>query len=135
MRPALSDPAGASLRLIAAALFATMAWMLVSPAGFHSGFAGFGEPNSHFIRDTATFILPIAVALWMAASRPNWRVPVLGLALAQNGLHILNHIADVNNSEPGWHGPANLAALLVLELALWQILRIHRHREPTGAAT
>lgn len=129
-----SDPIPTLLQSIAAVLFAIMAWMLVAPVGFHAGFAGFGEPNAHFIRDTATFVLPLAAALWLAASRPSWRVPVLGLALAQNGLHILNHLADVNNSDPSWHGPANLVALLLLEVALWQILRLQRRRETVEAA-
>lgn len=126
------DPVATALRLIAAALFATMAWMLVSPSGFHDLLAGFGTVNSHFIRDTATFILPLAVALWMSASRPAWRVPVLGLALAQNGFHVVNHIADAADSVPAWHGPVNLAALLVLEFALWQMLRFERRRPAMG---
>lgn len=123
------------MRLIAGALFATLGWMLVAPEGFHSGLAGFGDPNVHFIRDTATFVFPLAVSLWMAASHPKWRIPVLGLALAQNGLHVLNHLADVGNADPGWHGPANLAALLLMEVALWQILRHERRWSPgRGAA-
>lgn len=129
-----TDLVAVSLRVIALMLFATLGWMLIAPVGFHSGLAGFGEPNIHFIRDTATFVFPLAAALWMAASRPRWRVPVLGLALAQNGLHVLNHLADVNNSDPGWHGPANLAALLIMEVALWQILRYERRRSPERAA-
>lgn len=126
-----TDPVAVSLRAIALTLFAVMGWMLVSPTTFHSGVAGFGDLNTHFIRDAATFILPLAAALWMAATRPSWRVPVLGLALAQNGLHVLNHLADVNRSDPGWHGPVNLVALVALELALWQILRYHRRWSST----
>lgn len=124
----MNDPVAVLVRVASLSLFAIMAWMLVAPLGFHSQMAAFGDPNTHFIRDTATFILPIAAGLWMAASRPVWRGPVLGLALAQNGLHILNHVADVNNSDPGWHGPVNLAALLILELILWLALRRHRTR-------
>lgn len=130
-----TDPEAVSLRVMALTLFAVMVWMLVSPATFHAGVAGFGDLNTHFIRDTATFILPLAAALWMAATRPAWRVPVLGLALAQNGLHVLNHLADVNRSDPGWHGPVNLLALVVLELALWQTLRYHRRRSSTPPAS
>lgn len=135
MNSATTDPVAVALRVMALALFAIMGWMLVSPATFHSGLAGFGDLNTHFIRDTATFILPLAAALWMAATRPSWRVPVLGLALAQNGLHVLNHLADVNRSDPGWHGPVNLLALVALELALFQILRYQRRWSSTAPAS
>lgn len=122
---------GATLfRVVAVALLATMAWMLISPATFHSLAAAFGMLNTHFVRDTATFILPLGVALWLAASRPAWRQPVLVLALLQNGAHIINHIADVNDTDPAWHGPVNLAALVVLEMVLWVLfsreLRVRR---------
>jgi hypothetical protein len=120
------DGAAVALRLVGAALLGTMVWMLASPLGFHSLLAGFGAPNTHFIRDAATFMLPLAAALWLSASRPSWRLPVLGLALAQNGLHIVNHAVDVADSIPAWHGPVNLVVLLLLQGALWQILRYHR---------
>lgn len=123
-----SDPVAVSLRLVSLTFLATMVWMLAWPSGFQETLAGFGEFNRHFVRDTAAFILPLAVILWMAASRPGWRVPVIGIALVQNGLHVVNHLIDIGNAEPSWQGPANLAALLLLELALWQMLVSERRR-------
>lgn len=122
------DPVGVWLRVVGGVLLATMLWMLVSPSGFFSTAAGFGEFNSHFIRDTATFMLPLAVALWLAAGRPSWRIPVLILALLQNGFHVANHIVDVGNTDPGWQGPVNLAALAGMEVVLWLLYRIERRR-------
>jgi hypothetical protein len=98
--------------------------MLVAPGFFHESWAGFGALNTHFIRDAATFGVPLGVALWMSASRPTWRKPVLALALLQNGLHIVNHIADVANSQPGWQGPANLALLAGYQMVLWWVWRL-----------
>lgn len=132
--PHTPDPVESWLRIVGGALAATMLWMLITPAGFFSNAAGFGEFNSHFIRDTATFILPLSVALWLAASRPSWRIPVLILALLQNGFHVANHVVDVGNSDPGWQGPVNLAALAGMEIVLWLLYRIERRRRsPVGA--
>lgn len=120
------DPVAASLRIVSAAFFAIMVWMLVSPANFHANLAGFGDFNSHFIRDTGTFILPLAIVLWLAASHSSWRVPVLVTALIHNGLHLVNHIVDVANTDPAWQGPGNLAALAVLQIALWRMFAVAR---------
>lgn len=122
------DPVAVWLRVMGGVLAATMLWMLFSPSGFFTAAAGFGEFNSHYIRDTATFILPLAVALWLAAGRPSWRVPVLILALLQNGFHVANHVVDVGNSDPGWQGPVNLAALAGMEVVLWLLYRMERRR-------
>lgn len=129
--PRPPDPVGVWLQVVGGALLATTLWMLVSPFGFFSNAAGFGEFNSHFIRDTATFVLPLAVALWLAAGRPSWRVPVLILALLQNGFHVANHVVDVGNTDPAWQGPVNLAALAGMEVVLWLLYRMERRRPST----
>ncbi len=118
------DPAGRLLRLTGAGLMFTVVVMMIAPGVFHSEFAGFGVLNTHFIRDAATFGVPMAAALWMSASRRSWRKPVLALGLIQNGLHIVNHMVDVGASEPGWHGPMNLALLVVFEYFMWLAWRI-----------
>ncbi|MDH4115995.1 MAG: NAD(P)H-binding protein [Acidimicrobiia bacterium] len=101
----------------------TVLVMLAAPAVFHSDFAAYGAFNRHFIRDTATFAAPMAAALWMAAARPRWRLPVAGLAVFQNGLHVINHLIDVGGTEPGWHGPVNLALLVAYEAWFVFLLR------------
>ncbi len=122
--PTRRDPAGRLLRLTGAGLMFTVVTMMIAPGVFHSEFAGFGVLNTHFIRDAATFGVPMAAALWMAASRRPWRKPVLALGLIQNGLHIVNHVVDVGASEPGWHGPMNLALLVAFEYFMWLAWRI-----------
>lgn len=122
------DGLATAMRLIAFSLLVTMGWMIVAPDGFHRLIAGFGELNTHYVRDAATFMLPLVVALWLAASRPTWRGPVLVLALVQNGAHLINHIIDVGNTDPAWQGPVNLALLAALQVALWVVFR--RVRSP-----
>lgn|SRR5688572_14481859 len=131
--PDRGDGVATGMRLIASSLLAVMAWMLIAPGGFHRTVAGFGDLNTHFVRDTATFMLPLVVALFLAARRPGWRGPVLGLALVQNGAHLLNHIVDVGNAEPAWQGPVNLALLVVLQAALWAVFRRSRATRPEVA--
>lgn len=117
------DGVATAMRTIAIGLLVTMMWMLVAPDGFHRFVAGFGDLNTHFVRDTATFMLPLVLALWLAADRPGWRRPVLVLALFQNGAHLINHIADVGDAVPVWQGPLNLGFLAVLQVALWIVFR------------
>lgn len=129
-----SDAAAGLLQLTGGLLMMTVAIMLIAPGFFHRSWAGFGTLNTHFIRDAATFAAALGVALWMSASRPGWRKPVLALALVQNGLHIVNHIADVASAEPGWQGPANLALLAVFQMVLWWVWRLDgRLRSDTSA--
>jgi hypothetical protein len=120
-----ADPAGRLLRLSGGLLMLTVVVMMLAPGVFHSEFAGFGVLNVHFIRDAATFGVPLAAALWMSAARPSWRRPVLILGLVQNGLHIANHLADVGSSQPSWHGPVNLALLALFEVTMWQAWRLN----------
>ena len=50
-------------------------------------------------------------------------MPVLALALIQYGLHSLNHLIDIGESDPSWLGPANFASLLLTALLLGWMLR------------
>lgn len=123
-RPQNPDPAAGLLRLSGALLMLTVLLMLANPGFFHQEWAGFGPFNPHFIRDAATFGVPMAAALWLAAGKRSWRRPVLGLGLLQNGLHIVNHIVDVGASSPGWQGPVNLALLTVFQIVMWTAWRL-----------
>jgi uncharacterized protein YbjT (DUF2867 family) len=118
------DPAAVLLRLSGGLLMLTLVVMLGAPAFFYENWAGFGAVNAHYIRDAATFGVPLAVALWLSAAFRTWRRPVLALGLLQNGLHIINHVVDVAESQPAWHGPVNLVLLVVFELIMWAAWRL-----------
>jgi hypothetical protein len=64
--------------------------------------------------DLATWYLTLGALVLVAVRRPDWRAPVLALALLQNALHAFNHVLDVGEAEPAWLGPANLVALVLL---------------------
>jgi hypothetical protein len=90
------------------------AWLAIDPDSFVDEIAAFGPADHHFLRDLATFQAGIGIALLAAIGRPSWRVPVLFAALAQTALHTINHLFDIGGTDPGWQGPANFVALVLL---------------------
>lgn len=90
------------------------AWLVIDPDSFVDAIAPFGPADKHFLRDLGTFQAGIGIALLAAAGRPSWRVPVLFAALAQSALHTVNHLFDIGETDPGWLGPVNFVALLLL---------------------
>ena len=86
-------------------------WMTFATSSFAKRVAPYGAVDRHDLRDFATFYLALGVALLGASIRPTWRVPILGLATLEYGLHTINHAIDVNHAHPAWVGPADLAAL------------------------
>jgi peptidoglycan/LPS O-acetylase OafA/YrhL len=93
-------------------------WMVASPGSFFDAIAGFGERNDHYVRDVATFMFAIGVGLLIAARRASWRLPVLVIAGVWYLAHAVNHLFDIGDSDPGWVGPADFAALLATGLVL-----------------
>jgi hypothetical protein len=94
----------------------------VAPGTFFDEIGGYGVQNDHYIRDNATIYLGFGAGLLIAANRPSWRVPVLGVVGIQYALHWINHIFDVSESDPGWQGPfavVSLGLLGVLVVWLW----------------
>jgi hypothetical protein len=103
------------LRLLLAALgvlqLAVGGWMMFATHSFGETIAPFDGFNEHDLRDFATFYLALGLVLLVAATRPAWRFPILVFATLEYGFHAINHAVDVNNSDPAWVGPAELAAL------------------------
>jgi hypothetical protein len=90
------------------------AWLLIDPDSFVDAIAPFGPADHHFLRDLGTFQAGIGIALLAAAGRPAWRMPILFAAFAGSALHTINHLFDIGGTDPGWLGPANFVALVLL---------------------
>ena len=132
MRTDTSDQPRAPLAVAAAVFTVLGLWMVWDPAGFQATVGGFGTTNEHLIRDLATFNLALAAVLAVAARQPSWSVPILWFANVQNGLHLLNHIADADQAVPLWGGMANVWALLAPGAVLAPLLILAR-RPPRRA--
>lgn len=109
------------------------AWFLIDPDSFVDAIAPFGSADHHFLRDLGTFQAGIGIALLAAAGRPSWRAPILFAALAQSALHTVNHLFDIANTDPGWLGPANFVAVLLLTLSYAFLLRQAAEERPRRA--
>ena len=116
----------AAIAVFGASQVALGLWQAIHPESFFETVGGFGARNDHFIRDVATWYLALGAALLVAARRAAWRVPVLSLALIQYVLHLVNHVADVAESDPSWAGPVDAVGLAVAAAALAGVLVIAR---------
>jgi hypothetical protein len=107
-----------ALVAFAAVQLLTGAGLWLTPGFFHDEIGPFGPRNDHYMGDLATWYLALGILVLVAVRRPRWRVPVLTLAVVQNGLHAVNHLLDIGEAQPGWIGPATLVALLLLTAVL-----------------
>jgi hypothetical protein len=128
------------LRLLLAALgvlqLAVGGWMMFATHSFGETIAPFDGFNEHDLRDFATFYLALGLVLLVAATRPAWRFPILVFATLEYGLHAINHAVDLNNSDPAWVGPAELAALAgataLFGWLTWITAQRTQQRQPPG---
>jgi hypothetical protein len=105
------------------------AWQIASPDTFFRRVAAFGVENDHLIRDVGTLYLALELALLASVRKPSWRVPVLFFAVLQCTFHLVNHLVDIGDSNPGWIGPADAASLLIVGAVLVGLLRAARKAE------
>jgi hypothetical protein len=128
------------LRILLAALgvlqLAVGGWMMFATHSFGETIAPFDGFNEHDLRDFATFYLALGLVLLVAATRPAWRFPILVFATLEYGLHAINHAVDLNNSDPAWVGPAELAALagatVLFGWLTWITALRTQQRQPPG---
>ena len=123
------DLVGVALLCFGIYLVALSLLMLVSPGTFFTEIGPFGARNDHYIRDAATFQIALGVGALIAARLPSWRVPVLGLLCLQFALHSVNHLIDIDGSDPAWLGPADFGALAIAAALLaWLLTRALRQQ-------
>lgn len=99
--------------------------MIISPATFYEEIGPFNGRSDHYIRDGATFGMAFGILALVAVRRPTWHAPtVLGLLL-NFVFHALNHLADINEADPAWLGPADFIGLAAgSALLAWMLIRL-----------
>jgi uncharacterized membrane protein len=101
--------------------------MAIAPHTFFDKVGPFGSANVHYIRDASTWYLASGLGLLVAARRAAWRVPMFALLLAQDVLHVVNHLVDVDKAHPRWVGVFDAVSLAVLVAVVgWLLLLAHR---------
>lgn len=109
--------------------------MVAAPWTFFDDVATYGAFNDHYIRDVATFYLALGVVMLVAVARTSWQTPLLAFATLQYALHVINHLWDIGDTDPGWLGPANAVALALIGALLFWLLRGGRERAADGAVS
>lgn len=107
--------------------------MVAAPRTFFDDVATYGAFNDHYIRDVATFYLALGAVMLVAVARTSWQAPLLAFATLQYALHVVNHLWDIGDTDPGWLGPANAVALALIGALLFWLLRGGRERAGDGA--
>jgi hypothetical protein len=97
--------------------------MVVAPRTFFDDVATYGAFNDHYIRDVATFYLALGAVMLVAVAKTSWQTPLLAFATIQYALHVLNHLWDIGDTDPGWLGPANAVSLALIGAVLFWLLR------------
>jgi hypothetical protein len=102
--------------------------LLLAPEWFFTTFGEFPPLNRHYMGDAGSFLLPIGVALLVAARDPVRYRPILLLGLLASWLHTLNHGYDaLVHPGMGQAGPIDTAQVAALAIALsvgtWLALR------------
>ena len=111
------------LALVGAYHLALGAVMVLAPRTFFNDIATYGAYNDHYIRDVASFYIALGAVLLVAVARTSWQVPLLAFATLQYVLHVINHLWDVGDTDPGWIGPVNLVSLALIAVVLLWMLR------------
>jgi hypothetical protein len=97
-------------------------WMLVDPGSWYQQIGPFGPENDHNIRDGATFQIALGLACLVACRMQSWRLPVLFILAVEFGLHAVNHLVDIGESQPARVGPGDFAALAISTVVLGWLL-------------
>ncbi|HEX3510273.1 MAG TPA: hypothetical protein VHT27_04150 [Solirubrobacteraceae bacterium] len=114
----------AGLWVLAVYNVALALWMAIAPHTFYRALGPFDAYNSHYIRDTSTFIGAFAVGSMVAIRVPSWRAPLLSLATVQFALHSVNHLVDIGNAHPAWIGYFDFFSLLAATVQLGWLTRV-----------
>ncbi len=73
-------------------------YQFLFPGSFFHRIGEYGEENTHYVGDVASFTLAFAVGLLVAVGRPSWRAPVLFVGAVWYAIHSINHLFDVGEA-------------------------------------
>ena len=94
------DGFGVVLLVFAVLSIVTGLLMAFATGTFFDEIAPYQPRSDHFIRDLATYSFSSGVVFAVAAYVRSWRLPVLTFAALQYTLHAVNHLVDIDETDP-----------------------------------
>ena len=89
--------------------------LLLAPRWFFENVGNFPPFNRHYAGDLGTFLLPLGLALLVAARNPSRHLLLIGMAAGASLLHAFNHLYDaVAGQATLIHGLIDIGPLLGL---------------------
>lgn len=93
--------------------------MFVAPRWFFENVGHFPPFNRHYMGDVASFLLPLAIGLLVAARDPRRYRLIIGIAAAASVIHTANHAYDaIFNQITHGHWLVDFTPLVLLAAAL-----------------
>jgi hypothetical protein len=126
------DAIGWVLVVLGVVTLVNATWMLMGPMHWYqelpAAVPDTGPFNAHMVRDIGCAFLVVGVALMWAARRPEWRVPLVGVAALFYVAHAVLHVHDtVRGLLPSDHWALDLPGVyLPAALLAWLALRVRR---------
>lgn len=103
--------------------------MAFAPGGFFELIGPYGVRNNHYIHDTASFQIALAILLLVSVRQPSWRVPALAANAIQWSLHAISHTIDIGSADPAWLGYFDFVATIGGSLLLGGLAVVAARRE------
>jgi len=87
--------------------------------------------NEHYVHDSASFQIALAILLLVAVRLPRWRAPALIANSIQWGIHAISHLVDLHGADPAFVGYLD-AILLPAGAAMLACLAVEALRQERG---
>jgi len=95
----------------------------------------YGEENTHYVGDVASFTLAFAISLLVAVGRPAWRAPTLFLGALWYAIHAVNHLFDIGEASSQATGIIQTLLLAAGAAVLFWLARAAETAEPATASS
>jgi predicted membrane protein len=106
------------------------ALMFFAPNAFYDTIGKFPPKNTHYIKDVATFYIPIGIVFFVSIRRRSWRTPILVFAALEYSIHALNHLIDVGKASTDFTGWFDFFSLALIALIFWALASVAWRVQP-----
>lgn len=101
------------------------------PGSFFFRIGEYGDENTHYVGDVASFTLAFGIALLVAVGRPSWRAPTLLLGAVWYAIHAINHLFDIGEASSQATGIVQTLLIALGSGLLFWLARAAEAAEPS----